>query len=140
METYLNVDCKECQYKDTGECEEFKDECKAVSDFKVFVKNMYSKLKDYENLEEQGKLLKLPCAVGDMVYDVIFCGDEKYRIFEMKVCNINLFGDVRKGKIWNVYLEDDCTKAYRSFYDFGKTVFLTREEAETTLNKLEVEG
>ncbi len=29
---------------------------------------IYEKLEQYEDLEEQGKLLKLPCAVGDMVY------------------------------------------------------------------------
>lgn len=28
------------------------------------------KLKEYEDLEEQGKLLKLPCAVGDTVYRI----------------------------------------------------------------------
>ncbi len=92
-----------------------------------------------EGLKEQGELLKLPCAVGDMVYDVVFCSDEKYRIFEMKVCHINPFGDVRKGKIWNVYLEDGCTKAYRSFYNFGKTVFLTRKEAEAKLAAVNME-
>ena len=29
----------------------------------------YFKLKDYEDLEEQGLLLKLPCKVGDTVWD-----------------------------------------------------------------------
>ena len=28
------------------------------------------RLAEYEDLEEQGKLLKLPCAVGDMIYKV----------------------------------------------------------------------
>lgn len=35
---------------------------------------MYRKLAEYEDLEEQGKLLKLPCAVGDAVYWL--CGTE----------------------------------------------------------------
>lgn len=30
------------------------------------------KLAEYEDLEEQGKLLRLPCAVGDTVYSVSF--------------------------------------------------------------------
>ena len=34
---------------------------------------MYEKLKGYEDLEEQGKLLKLPCAVGDSVYVLAEC-------------------------------------------------------------------
>lgn len=29
---------------------------------------VYRKLKDYEDLEEQGLLVKLPCKVGDTVY------------------------------------------------------------------------
>lgn len=32
-------------------------------------KNVLERLAEYEDLEEQGKLLKLPCAVGDMVWD-----------------------------------------------------------------------
>lgn len=98
--------------------------------------DLYEKLKEFEDMQEQGRLLKLPCALRDKVYDVVLCDDGEYHIFEMKVCNINPFGDVRKGKVWNVYLESDYTKAYRSFYDFGKTVFLTRRESELALRNL----
>lgn len=34
---------------------------------------LYERLREYENLEEQGKLLKLPCAVGDTVYVLAEC-------------------------------------------------------------------
>lgn len=95
-----------------------------------------NKCADYEDLEEQGLLIRLPCKVGDTVYDLVFCDDGKCRIFEMKVCHISPFGSVRKGKRWNVYLEDDYTKAYRSFYDFDKTIFLTQTEAEEALKKM----
>jgi len=33
-------------------------------------RNIVERLKAYEDLEEQWKLLKLPCAVGDTVYDL----------------------------------------------------------------------
>lgn len=33
----------------------------------------YNKLREYEDLEEQRKLLKLPCAVGDTVYVLAEC-------------------------------------------------------------------
>lgn len=36
---------------------------------------MADKLDEYEVLEEQGKLLKLPCAVGDTVYVLAECGN-----------------------------------------------------------------
>lgn len=98
---------------------------------------MAEKLAEYEDLEEQGKLLKLPCAVGDTVYDIVLCDDGKRHIFEMQVCCVMPFGELRYGKLWNVYLENEHTKAYRSFYVFGKTVFLTREEAEAALKELQ---
>lgn len=33
--------------------------------------DLYWRLKEYEDMEEQGLLLKLPCKVGDMAYHVI---------------------------------------------------------------------
>lgn len=44
---------------------------------------VYRKLKDYEDLEEQGRLVILPCKVGDTVYvnGVLGCGEaERYRV------------------------------------------------------------
>lgn len=71
------------------------------------------KLAEYEDLEEQGKLLKLPVAVGTWVYEV-------YRFMDEGVCEI----DVHKIK-----LED--------LENIGKTVFLTRQEAEDKLKETE---
>lgn len=114
----------------------------------LFYRNLWAmadlreRLKVYEDAEEKGLTIKMPCKKEDIVYDVVLCDDGKYHMFEMMVCAINPFGDVRKGKVWNVYLEcvDDCSKAYRSFYDFGKTVFTVKEEAEQALKKMESEG
>ena len=42
-----------------------------------------------------------------------------------------------KGKNYQLYMEDNYyDKAYRNFSDIGKTVFLTREEAEKALEAL----
>lgn len=35
-----------------------------------WVKECLLKLKEYEDLEEQGLLLKLPCKAGDIIYEV----------------------------------------------------------------------
>lgn len=40
---------------------------------KKLLNDAITKLAEYEDLEEQGKLLKLPCAVGDMVYVLAEC-------------------------------------------------------------------
>lgn len=67
------------------------------------------KLKEYEDLEEQGKLLKLPVPVGSLVYEPYqFMGDGAWEI------------DVHKIRL------EDLDK-------IGKSVFLTREEAEAAL-------
>ncbi len=97
---------------------------------------------EYKTLEEQGKLLKLPCMVGDTVWELCKCDDGIYRIFPMKVTKVVPYGSIRwiKGKepaIWNVYAISDYTDMYKSFYDFGKTVFLMQEEAEAALKKME---
>lgn len=71
------------------------------------------KLSDLEDLEEQGKLLKLPCAVGTLVYEPYqFMGEGAWEI------------DVHKIRL------EDLDK-------IGKSVFFTREEAEDELKELE---
>lgn len=100
---------------------------------------LYERLKEYEDLEEQGKLLKLPCALGDMVYEIcegfiepctvetIFLAD-----YKDKAGNPSYMMEI-------YYDREDCpwvsTEIY--FTDIGKTVFLTREEAEVALEELE---
>lgn len=98
--------------------------------------NEIKKLAYYEELERQGKLLELPCAIGDIVYNVVL-GDYELNILKMKVRDISQFGSIRKGKVWNVYMVDDYTKtySYRSFRDFGRKCFLTEEEAKFSLEK-----
>lgn len=38
---------------------------------KPFAGKILTKLADYEDLEEQGLLVRLPCKVGDTVYDIV---------------------------------------------------------------------
>ncbi len=80
------------------------------------------KLAEYENLEEQGKLLKLPCTVGDKIYTVY--SDKKGSFTEeLEVLEISTH------RVWT-------DSSYFDYDDFGKTVFFTREEAETALKEL----
>lgn len=74
----------------------------------------YNKLKEYEDLEERGRLIRLPCAVGDMVY----CIRESWSGHEI---------DKKKFKVG---MTDK----------FNKTVFLTRQEAEAKLAEMEGEN
>lgn len=99
---------------------------------------VYRKLKDYEDLEEQGRFVILPCKVGDTVYvnGVLGCGEaERYRV--IRVDYHSTLGTGRN----ELYIEALlCANPDSSigFYDkqFGKTVFLTKAEAETKLKEL----
>ena len=85
------------------------------------------KLGKYEDLEEQGRLVKLPCKIGTEVYDIT-CWDD----IEEKV--------VVKGKAYyRIVRKHKVTKlpfTYSDIDDFGKTVFLTKSEAEAKLKEL----
>lgn len=98
------------------------------------------KLADYEDAEEQGLLARLPCKVGATVWELCLCDDGNYKIFPMIVKTISEYGTLRQVKkditIWNIYAESDYTYMYKSFADFGKTVFSTKEEAEKKLEEM----
>ena len=74
---------------------------------------MVQKLGEYEDLEEQGILLRLPCHIGDSIYSVI---EDGLTIIELK------------------FSLDFYVKRKN---DFGKTVFLTQAEAEQKLKEME---
>lgn len=86
----------------------------------------------YEDLEEQGRLVVLPCKVGDTFFDVseFVNGDEYPEMYEDKVRYIELQKDRETGEL--VFCIEGIDFRYD---DFGKTVFLTREEAEAALKK-----
>ncbi len=95
-------------------------------------------LKEYQQLEEQGRLLKLPCKVGDIVYvnGVLGCGvAEKYKV--IKVNYYSTLGTRRNEFYIEALLNDDPRNSI-AFYDkeLGKTVFLTKKEAETKLEEI----
>lgn len=70
-----------------------------------------TQLKEYRQLEQQGRLIKLPCKVGDTVY--LIKNSEK--IVERKADMMFI------GVLWE---------------EFGKEWFPTRDEAEAKLNEL----
>lgn len=78
----------------------------------VTIKEVCNKLADYENLEEQGRLIKLPCKVGDDVYYILGIPDKT-------PCAI-----------------DKCTFELSDINKIGKTLFLTKSEAEAKLKEL----
>lgn len=92
--------------------------------------NVLQKLTEYEDLEEQGRLVKLPCKVGDTVY-----GISMGKIIKLTVNEISVF--YMKGeKIINVKCQNN--DEFRNYVEkeFGINVFLTEAEAEAKLKEL----
>ncbi len=90
--------------------------------------NVLEKLTQYEDLEESGRLVKLPCAVGDTVY---VPGDNNDAV-EFVVSGFTTYEDGE----WLVALEDGSPfTAYVAFDD----VFASPEEAEAKLKEMEGE-
>ena len=109
---------------------------------------VYRKLKDYEDAEEQGLLLRLPCKVGDTVWVVtspfnVFDGIEydenmKDEVYEAFISSVTFY---ECGEHYRIYAKatNHFIGAYFRKCDFGKTVFLTKEEAEAKLKEMEGE-
>lgn len=93
------------------------------------------KLCDYEDLEEQGLLVRLPCKVGDTVYRVN--AGAKQPIIPMTVSEIHFlcYKNERAVRFDAIGKEDMGESCYR-LEDIGRIVFLTREEAEKKLEEM----
>mgnify|MGYP000064253904 FL=1 len=96
------------------------------------------RLASYEDLEEQGLLVRLPCKVGDTVYRVN--AGAKQPIIPMTVSEIHFlcYKNERAVRFDAIGKEDMGESCYR-LEDIGRIVFLTREEAEKKLEELKNE-
>lgn len=95
------------------------------------IDKVYEKLKHYEDLEEQGKLLKLPCKVGDEIFIPI---DFQGKVHRGVIIGVE-YSKIRKSFVAVVRTDDDFL-CYEKFEDFGKNVFLNKTEAENELKKM----
>ena len=93
------------------------------------------KLATYEDLEEQGLLVRLPCKIGDTVYRVN--AGAKQPIIPMTVSEIHFlcYKNERAVRFDAIGKEDMGESCYR-LEDIGRIVFLTREEAEKKLEEM----
>lgn len=101
----------------------------------VWVKNhdyikASEKLAEYEDLEEQGLLVRLPCKVGDTVYV-----PTRNFVSELRITMVSV--DMH-GAYFSWMLNSGIYPNLDGFSKskLGKTVFLTREEAEKKLEEM----
>lgn len=116
------------------------DELALIGAFIIIERAENTKLKQYENLEEQGLLLRLPCKVGHKVYTINCSYDCKHdfdciEIEEFK-CEAGLRCKYQRKEYSVVETEFQVPKIAA----LGETVFLTLEEAEQALKEMKEHG
>ena len=112
--------------------------------FRKMARDLYGRLKAYEDIAElcggfdrlrelaeadkDGRVVVLPCKVGDTVWRIVRDGEPH----------------ITRDEVRDMYFADDMTPCIElvggrvTFTEkFGKTVFLTREEAEKALQEME---
>ena len=108
----------EC-YKEKGNAQGYENKMELVG--------LLEQLKEYQQLEERGRLIKLPCKVGHTVYNTTWWED----VWEtVKVAGKTYYRTVHKHKVTKSLFD------YSDIGEFGKTVFLTKSEAEAKLKEL----
>lgn len=114
----------------------YKCKDKAYCDYGI--RDIINRLAEYEDLEEQGRLIKLQCKVGDVVWDNDYGKPCAYTITGFS------FGE-GDGYIDEPVITDDvvyyCSNSNGSITgsfamsEIGKTVFLSQYDAEQALKE-----
>ena len=109
------------------------ENCKTIDD-------VIDKLAEYEGLEEQGLLLRLPCKVGDDIYAIP--SEVNYRLnksFGAKGLNAicrQVVDHIEFNSYGYLVSTNEGMTVHRQ-EAFGETWFLTRNEAEQKLKEME---
>lgn len=92
----------------------------------------YGRLRELAEADKDGRLVAPPCKVGDMLYEVT--GRKTISVYKVRSIRVELFGlfiewDIVEGFVWQSLSGINAE-------EIGKTVFLTREEAEKALEAM----
>ena len=145
----VDMDCIDCpsfdrlverlaDYEDTGLeprevsalVKEWRDLCTIVGEC-----GGIDRLRELDDAGRDGRLVVLPCKVGDRLYEVT--GRKTISVYKVRAIRVELFGlfierDIVEGFVWQ-------SLAGINAGEIGKTVFLTREEAEKVLEAMKDE-
>ena len=91
------------------------------------------RLRELAEADKEGRLVVLPCKVGDRLYEVT--GRKTISVYKVRAIRVELFGlfiewDIVEGFVWQSLSGINAG-------EIGKTVFFTREEAEKALEAME---
>ena len=103
-------------------------------------RKIIERLAEYEDLEEQGLLLRLPCKVGDTVWDNDYGKPCAYIITGFSFGTGEDYIDepvsLREVVCYYSNYSGSITGSF-AVSEIGKTLFLTKEEAEQKLKEME---
>lgn len=143
----VDMDCIDCPsfdrlverlaaYEDTGL------EPEQCENAKIIIESAFSddaskaeRIRELLKADKAGRLVVLPCKVGDRLYEVT--GRKTISVYKVRAIRVELFGlfiewDIVEGFVWQ-------SLAGINAGEIGKTVFLTREEAEKALEAMKDE-
>ena len=91
-----------------------------------------ARLRELAEADKDERVVVLPCKVGDRLYEVT--GRKTISVYKVKAIRVELFGlfiewDIVEGFVWQSLSGINAG-------EIGKTVFLTREEAENALGAM----
>lgn len=128
--------CNDCKVdRQIGNPSRWQCECDRCDKTNAWKNECVKKLAEYETAEDEGRLVVLPCKVGDTVWMV-------HQILTSTVNNViskMTVTELRGNRLNPIWFVIDGEYGRTSFHpsEIGKTVFLTREEAEKALKKME---
>lgn len=109
------------------------DNCKECSEKYKQIAEYLEELKSYKDLEEQGLLVRLPVEIETELFQP--CADRKSIIRSIVINNTITDDDIYIGIV-----DERGNERHYSKKSIGKTVFLTREEAENKLKEMKKNG
>lgn len=147
--------CNDCKVdRQIGNPNRWECECSRCDKPDDWKNECVKKLAEYETAEKEGRLVVLPCKVGDMVYVIApnhrlceakhDCDEYDYENYLIswceKFCPYGYKGiGVIKDIISHIEIRDNgiCYRTTNCGYLYDDKVFLTREEAEKALKEME---
>ena len=95
------------------------------------------KLAEYETAEEEGRLIMLPCKVRDYIWDIDYGTPCSYEITGFSIGNLNDEAKSLDEVIFYYSSSDGSITGKFAVSEIGRSVFLTKEEAEKALKVTE---
>ena len=105
-------------------------------DNRTMLEKCLRKLAEYEDLEEQGLLLRLPCKIGDIIYEVSY--ENREFVIKEHIVKEFIYRTYRFPRI-EIYCENE--NGFLVCNNIGKLdecLFLTKNEAEQKLKEMNI--